>query len=61
MRVMTPTGQKKAACDFVARWKAAAWIARRVARAAYGVAFNSDEGKIVAHLFKLYAEKMQSQ
>nr|WP_293673941.1 hypothetical protein [uncultured Parolsenella sp.] len=25
--------------------------------AAYGVDFNGDEEKIVAHLFKLYAEK----
>ena len=28
--------------------------------AAYGVDFNGDEEKIVAHLFKLYAEKLKS-
>ena len=29
--------------------------------AAYGVNFNGDEEKIVAHLFKLYAEKTGSE
>ena len=29
--------------------------------AAYGVDFNGDEEKIVAHLFKLYAEKTKKK
>ena len=29
--------------------------------AAYGVDFHGDEEKIVAHLFKLYAEKTESE
>ena len=29
--------------------------------AAYGVDFNGDEEKIVAHLFKLYAEKTKGE
>ena len=30
-------------------------------RAAYGVDFNGDEEKIVARLFKLYAEKTKGE
>ena len=33
----------------------------RAVEAAYGISFKGDEGKIVAHLFKLYAEKTGAQ